>query len=342
MFGEISSITIKGIYSMLHSLFFSVKKYHYQGKRFLFAIMASIVLCFFAACGNNELTTTIPIPTGSDGVESGDINFGEQQKESTELIIAQETDPIPTELTVVLKELELTTPYGCFFFSGNWIGEMTVEFIPEDADIIRGFCETGKWSKVHLFDVCFGEATGELLGYVKGEDGATIPVYMQLGDVEPDENWTDEEQKDFFAMQAEINSILSQLNFVEEQPTEPSETEPPVEVQTSYFSFCVPGRFADILQTEVREGETVTVSFYGTPDGVGKILLYDFVINGDSEIPLGFYTLEDGRTVSVDVCNFQDYPMDNWSEEAQQQFHMMMECVNDIILALEESGNFSY
>lgn len=308
-------------------------------KHVLFFIL---LICLFAvatACGNIppekdydvvswETSNTVPEVTNDNSQDST-------------VLESQLIQPIETELPA--KETVIHTDYGKFVLSGHWQGELIVEYLRGQSNTIRALCQTERHGKIHLFDVIFGVADGDLVGYVfYAPRNEYISVCLKLSAVEPDDSWTEEEKQEFYGMQSEVNSILSQLDLVSETPAEPTQEDDVVEVKTSYFSLYYPAKFAGCIRAEVQEGEIVVVSFFGTAVGMEEQHLYDIEINSATEIPVGYYTLSDGKNIALDICNFAEYSMEGWADEPQKQMNEMIESVNDVLFALEQSGNFTY
>lgn len=248
---------------------------------------------------------------------------------------------LPAESTALEKITDVATKYGNFKLAGHWDGDLEVEIVEGTAYVIRAYCNTALKGKSHLFDVTFGAGSGEFMGYASDINGIYAPVYIELGAVEPDDSWPEEEVRDYFGMQGEINSILSQLDLVDHDPTAQTDSGV-VEIKTSYFSLFYPSKYGNRVRAEVEEGETVTVTFYGTPEGMEELLLFKILLNGNSEMPVGLYTIADGRQIPVDIGSFGEYDTTGWTEEASRQLSEMLESINDILSALEQTGNFQY
>jgi hypothetical protein len=147
--------------------------------------------------------------------------------------------------------------------------------------------------------------------------------------------------KPYYAMQSQINSILSNLELEQDPPTEPSE-QGTVELQTPYFTLNYASPNAHCLRMEHREGEDYCISFYGTPEGMTEMHLYDIRLSTTDQGAIGFYTTEDGAVLYLHVENVEEYAMDDWSDSSREQMNRLMEGINDLLLALSDSEAFTY
>jgi hypothetical protein len=312
-------------------------------KGIMLSLLLSLIITIFSGCtkgGEESINPSKQEQTNS----SPSTALTEPTTEPTEYSTDSNpptTEPAtePTEPTEPPKTTSISTPYGEFTFSGYWQGEMLVEFV--QGKTIRALCQTGSQSRIHLFDITFGEAEGECMGYLATESDSYLPVYLKLSDVEPDSSWTAEEEQDYYAMQSQINSILSNLELEQDPPTEPSE-QGTVELQTPYFTLNYASPNAHCLRTEHRDGEDYCISFYGTPEGMTEMHLYDIRLSTTDQGAIGFYTTEDGVVLYLHVENVEEYAMDDWSDSSREQMNQLMEGINDLLLALSDSEAFTY
>jgi hypothetical protein len=214
---------------------------------------------------------------------------------------------------------------------------MRTQIIDDGVYTIRAFGRIGSHEEQHLFDVNFG-GDGERVGYIADPEGQYKKVNVVLSEFEPGEDWAEEEILEFYGMQAELNSIIGQLTLLEEKPRTDTAT---VAVQTSYLTLHYPDRWGKQFRTQVSGEETVTVSFFGTPEGGEECHLFDMVLAGTGEDTVGFYTCPDGTQITVEAGNFFEDPPQDWSGEATAQLYEMLDIINDILADLERDSNFS-
>lgn len=257
--------------------------------------------------------------------------------EPPESSVENPIEDIPTESTLPPKSLEVETAYGTFRLSGSWLGQMRTQIIDDGVYTIRAFGTIGSHEEQHLFDVNFG-GDGERVGYIADPEGQYKKVNVVLSEFEPGEDWAEEEILEFYGMQAELNSIIGQLTLLEEKPRTDTAT---VAVQTSYLTLHYPDRWGKQFRTQVSGEETVTVSFFGTPEGGEECHLFDMVLAGTGEDTVGFYTCPDGTQITVEAGNFFEDPPQDWSGEATAQLYEMLDIINDILADLERDSNFS-
>ena len=306
-------------------------------------LILSFILCSCNFNGEDGQGKWKPVHPTNGQEESDNTSTGGDDEYSSENV---ETDEFihydPTEPTAPYQQTTVSTIYGEFILSGNWFLHLQVGIMEEDCYTIRAFCEKSENDRLRLFDVSFGDGNGDLLGYIRADGDEHLPVHIDIVTPEFTEEWSEQDRRDYFGMQAEINSILSMMDIQDEIPSTDVEPKDVIEVVTSYFSFEYTVKSKDQIRLDIKDAETVVISVYGTPTGMDEMHLFDMEINGDNEIPVGYYNLQNGTTVSVDFCNFNDYDTSTWDPQAAEQMNEMMESINDILFALEQTGNFQY
>lgn len=249
---------------------------------------------------------------------------------------------VPQETEAPEKTLEVVTDYGTFLLSGHWTGEMRTQIINDGVYTIRAYGQIGSQQEQHLFDVCFGGSNGDSVGYIVDGNGQLLEVNIVLSDFAPDESWAETETLEFYGMQDEVNSIIGQLELVTEDLENYENTAASRQVETPYLTLSYPERWGEQIRTEVSGEDTVTVSFYGTPSGVEECHLFDIILAGSGENAVGIYTTADGTEITVEAANFSEGPDESWDEQAALEMYAMLDIINDILLALEQSGSFAY
>ena len=246
------------------------------------------------------------------------------------------------DLDIPEKSLEVITDYGTFTLKGQWTGEIRAEVVSDDVYVIRAYGRCGSQQEQHLFDVSFGDGEGECVGYMQDPAGEYLPVYVLVPDFVPDGNWSELETVEFNGMRNELNSIIGQLNLVEENPDEIATNVGEVRVETKYVDLFYPDAWPEDLRTEVSGEDTIVVSFFGTPAGMDEVRLFDVIFAGDGENAVGVLTLNDGTEVLVDIVMNPNIPGENWEETALVECYEMLDCVNYILGRMEDSGVFIY
>ena len=242
------------------------------------------------------------------------------------------------------QELVVESDYGTFLLSGEWHGGMRAQITEGTVYTISLYGQIGNQQEQHLFDVCFGDETGDILGYLRTDDGAYVAVKIRMSDFTPGEGWLITEEQEFYGMQNEVNSIMDQMVLYDAEEIPDSEVGPDAytRIETPYLAIDFPGTWQDRIRTQVSGSVTVTVSFYGTCTGMEECHLYDLILGGTGENAVGSYILEDGTEIWVEIANMSDGPDGSWSDEAAQELSAMLDSINDVLYALDGTGNFRF
>jgi len=123
--------------------------------------------------------------------------------------------------------------------------------------------------------------------------------------------------------------ILAALAFCGSEPTE-DEQPADIAVKTSVCTLYYPAEWKDQVAWEVREGETVTVSFSGDISDQVYLALFDVIFSQSPEGSLG--ALEaGGKTWHVRVETFEAEPAAVDTKEKEFLFNAMQEDLNYLI-----------
>lgn len=261
---------------------------------------------------------------------------GSGYTEPTEPTGAETTGTLPGDAAA--QEMEVVTGYGTFVLSGSWHGRMRAEVTGGEVCTISVYGQVGSQQEQHVFDVYFGGTTGELVGYVTGENGKSVAVHIAMSDFEPGEGWSETEKQEFYGMQSEVNSIIGALELTADGGTGTED----LLVQTPYMPLAYPGTWGDRVRAEVSGDAVVTVRFYGTPTGMEEQHLFDLVLNGGGENTVGICTTDAGEEITVEITAVSDGPGEGWDDQAAREMNAMIEGINHILSALESGGNFHF
>lgn len=101
------------------------------------------------------------------------------------------------------------TPYMDLQYSNAWGENLYAEQVTENCLKVRFFGKAGGMESQILFEICFGESQGSLLGRMADTN---TPVYLVFYEVQADAGLSQEELDQLYAMQEEVNGILASLN----------------------------------------------------------------------------------------------------------------------------------
>lgn len=170
------------------------------------------------------------IPTETDGLVSVGVRvYDLQENVDWTPEMEQEFYEMQEGLNDVLADLKMEsagesvntvrveTPYVVLQYSADWGTALYTQITEEEIYKVSFYGQVGDIEPKHLFDLCFGGDNGTLLGWVTD---ARVPVYLTCFDLDPKWNWPHEDLDSLYAMQEEVNVIISYLN--QEETFEPS------------------------------------------------------------------------------------------------------------------------
>ena len=205
-------------------------------------------------------------------------------------------------------ELVIETKYCDLYYPAEWEDTLLVDEVEGIPHAVTFYACISGMEEQELFELYFGKVN-EPVGVIATESGALLDVGISVTPFEPDVRWSKENSEIVYAMQDDINYIISKMPFVDNDRTSaqdeytetvPEQTESPVYidmvVQTPYGELCVPGEFAEYIEVEhkLRDNEYL-VTFYGVLDE-SKYLLFDVcfgvpategigtIVNGENEV----------------------------------------------------------
>lgn len=109
------------------------------------------------------------------------------------------------------------TPYCNLRYTTVWGSSLYTETVEDNGDKIIFYGKVGEIEPQPLFEICFGESQGALLGWVTDQH---VPVYLTFFELDPKWDWPQENVDNLYGMQEEINVIIENLN--QEQDFEPA------------------------------------------------------------------------------------------------------------------------
>ena len=238
------------------------------------------------------------------------------------------------------QKLDISTRFGDFTLDGYWEGQIRAEIIEEDIYVIRIYGRAGNQPEQIIFEISFGDGVGDLVGYVRVQDGSVTPVYVLCEEVAFDDSWTNAEKTAFLSMQEEVNSILSNLPF-EEGNVDTLPEESYMHIETPYLTICYPEQWSQQVRVEVSGNTEVVVRFWGTPSGAEEVHLFDLIFGGEEGDLIGLLTA-DQAVIPVYVIVNDSVPDPSLSEDAQMEVYGMLNGINVILNNMWETGKFSY
>lgn len=221
------------------------------------------------------------------------------------------------------------------------------------SEMIDGVDATEVFSMVYddveaeLFRLSFTAAEPELVeGYLNTENGllyvslqpatgglATVYSYDQT----EGEEVYQEMESIYYAMMGTMGDVLSSLQESDQFSVarEVAESDRQT-VEILYWQISLPNAISWEISSE---GETQTVTFWGTV-AEKQVALYTLTLGGDeAENTVGQYETEAGRkNVTLEVCGLEEQGIE--TEEERAMAHVLMETVNDVLQVISNDKNF--
>jgi hypothetical protein len=105
------------------------------------------------------------------------------------------------------------TPYAVLKYPMKWKEKISVEVIDADVYSVQ-FFGTVNQTKKHLFTVILGNIEQGSIGKIHGFAGEEINVSIEISEIDVSSEMSDEMQNELYAMQDDMNYLISQLPFV--------------------------------------------------------------------------------------------------------------------------------
>lgn len=148
---------------------------------------------------------------------------GAEQKpaEADAVAPAAETAPVDANVETVeetpVPEPELwdgsfETPVGTLHFSAELAPDVELEDISAGGQFALAFSVQVAEEKVELFKLLIGGAADAYcLGSAPNADNTMLPVFVDIRQIQPGENWTEEEIERVNLLQSSVNEIIDQI-----------------------------------------------------------------------------------------------------------------------------------
>lgn len=139
------------------------------------------------------------------------------QKEEMEALDVEE---IPAEEETGEKaevtDICVDTPYGELHFSEEWYDYLKTEVVEEASTYSVTFSADIAGNVFSLFAITYGESEGDLLGTAADMSGNTVPVYLNIYELQ-NMDTLDSGQKDIvYAMSESVNYVLEMMRQSED------------------------------------------------------------------------------------------------------------------------------
>lgn len=111
-------------------------------------------------------------------------------------------------------------------------------------------------------------------------------------------------------------------------------------IKTPYCTLYYPVKWENQVNTEIQEGEVITVQFHGQVEGKETLHLFDISFGSDEGDTIGTIDAEDGTKISVNVVLHELLLDESWTDEEKNEIYTMQEDINYIIDRLEQEEDF--
>lgn len=147
----------------------------------------------------NTLLEGIPLVPASEQEQQGQ----EQQPGKSE----QEDQQGEEETS---GDLLIETPYGQLKYPEKWKEQIRIEKTEGQPYTVKFYGCVAEGKEQLLFSICFGDGDGIVMGTVQDSEGNSVTVRMIPTEISA-EDWTDAELNELYAMQEDINYLISAL-----------------------------------------------------------------------------------------------------------------------------------
>ena len=121
----------------------------------------------------------------------------------------EETAAAPTE---TVKGIDVSTPIGELEYPLGDYENVTMEESSENGLSVVRFLSEVQGEKVLLFEILFGAGgSGYNIGAVPDKDGTLQEVWLNIEEIEPRDNWSEEETAEVNRQQELVNDLLDQI-----------------------------------------------------------------------------------------------------------------------------------
>ena len=253
----------------------------------------------------------------------------------------------PKETESVLEDVTVTTTYGALTYPGQYAGKLRIAQDTSSGYRIRAYATMPGKAERHLFDIVIGARGDVYAGVLTDPYGNRKDVYLNVGDWEPDDSWSEEERREIALMQNLLNDFCEQLAVSEEEEKAENHgtgtaANGDVMIWTAYGTLQYPGEYRQKLVTEITGENGNTVRFYVVRSTGQRIRLFELIFGGTGDAYVGQYTAKDGTVYEVYITSDEITPDDSWSDEELGTICGMQEAANYVLDKMEESGILVY
>lgn len=110
------------------------------------------------------------------------------------------------------EAMTIDTPAGGLRYPARWKDYLKLEVRDEQAYAVEFYTDLEGFDPVLLFTIYLGGDQGIYVTDITAPDGSQVKLYVDFTEIEADINWTDAQKAIVFAMQEDINFLLSELN----------------------------------------------------------------------------------------------------------------------------------
>ena len=240
-----------------------------------------------------------------------------------------------------VPDILVKTSFGELRYPGVWKDRIRIERAEGQQGECVSFTAVTASGEAKLFDILFGEGDGIYIGTVEANNGT--PVYMVLYNLENAEDWSQEDQFAYYAMQEEVNYVIghmalqiqaeAQLGVV--KAPEQEETAADILIDTPYGQLRYPGKWENVLRLEHIDATDYCVAFYGKPQGLEEYRLFDVYFRMDLGTGLGILETETGEKRAVDLVFYSIDLKPEWTREQSDTIVFMQEAANEMVQQLD-------
>jgi hypothetical protein len=125
------------------------------------------------------------------------------------------TDPVQppqNQTEPVGEDIAIGTPYCELRYPSRWEEYLSIQVDEEDGYSVGFYCALEGREPEHLFTVHLGGSQGVNVMDLKAEDGSDVELRLTITEFAPDSSWSEQEKSTVFAMQEDLNYLLSALS----------------------------------------------------------------------------------------------------------------------------------
>lgn len=245
-----------------------------------------------------------------------------------------------------IPDILVKTSFCELHYPGNWKEQVRIETASGDQSECISFTAVTQSGEAKMFDIIFGQSEALYVGDVASKDGTRTAVYLNLYELEDALQWMQEDQFAFYAMQEDVNYLISHLPLEVKAETQLGSVAVPgqedavedIQIETPFAVLHYPGEWRNALRLEYLEGEDYGIAFYGQPLGLQEYRLFDVFFRVDLGTGLGVLETDAGEKRAVDLVFYSIDPKPEWTENQTNAIFAMQEDANDMIRELNLSA----